>query len=60
MKGQNGGFEQLQFLCGGASEKSTFQIHSCLLFHVTWSQSLACVDQSPHTEMNQTHHLPFD
>ena len=56
MKGQNGGFGQLRFLRGGSSEKSNFQIHSCLLFHVTWSQCLACVDQAPHSEMN----LPFD
>lgn len=31
MKGQNGGFEQLQFLCGGSSEKWTFQIHSFMI-----------------------------
>ena len=36
------------------------EVDFCLVSHVTWSQSLAHVDQAPHSEMNWTYYLPFE
>lgn len=59
MKGQMEDLSSFSFYVEAPQRNRPFKSTHAYSFTLPVSVS-ACVDQSPHTEMNQTHHLPFD